>query len=194
MYPGLEKHISYFASPDISELDRLSDALQPIDLKSKEHLLRAGDLCKYQYFVEKGCFRTYLIDHLGNEKTINFSIEGWWMSDLESYHREVAGHLFIQAIEASQVLRISKENLENILNDSLELNRYFRKIGERVRLSDQRRIEFMFRLTGREMFDLFCQANPEFVQRVPQYMLASYLGFTPEFLSKIRKQKAEEGK
>lgn len=193
MKKQLALHIQRYASPSDDELEQFVSTLDSISIKAKDHLHRAGDVCNYQYFVNQGCLRSYFIDKIGNEKTVNFSIENWWVSDYASYHSQTAGNLFIQAIENAEVLRISRDTLAQALSSSLELNKYFRIIGDRTRMADQRRVEFMFRLSGREMYDVFSAANPEFIQRVPQYMLASYLGFTPEFLSKIRKQKAEEG-
>lgn len=86
-------------------------------------------------------------------------------------------------------MKISQHQLDELLETSLALNQYFRKLHERVRISNQRRIEYMFNLSGKEIYESFCEKNPGFVQRIPLYMLASYIGITPEFLSKIRAEK-----
>jgi len=120
---------------------------------------------------------------------VNFGIENWWLSNFDSLYNQTPSEINIQAAEDSLVLKISKTQLDSFLKNSLELNQYFRHIHEKVRVADQRRIQFMYTLSGEELYDVFYKHNPHFVQRVPQYMLASYLGFTPEFLSKIRARK-----
>ena len=186
MTEELKKHILKFAKPSDKELDTFFDLLEFQEVENKDFILKEGQLSKHMYFIQKGCFRSFFINKKGVEKIVNFGLEDWWMSDYDSFINQTQTNLNIQALEDSQVLRISKTNLDSILGFSLEFNRYFRVILEKVRIADQKRIQYIFNLSGKELYDIFCEKNPEFVQRVPQYMLASYLGFTPEFLSKIR--------
>ncbi|MBQ4821485.1 Crp/Fnr family transcriptional regulator [Aquimarina sp. MMG016] len=185
----LKNHILSFAAPTEKEINDFLNNFEFLAIKNKEFLLKEGQYCKHQYFILKGCFRCFFINHKGAEKVVNFGIENWWLSDFESLINQTPSLLNIQAAENSKVLKISKEKLDAFLEDSLELNRYFRIILEKVRVADQRRIQFMYNLSGEELYNTFREYNPSFVQRVPQYMLASYLGFTPEFLSKIRAKK-----
>lgn len=185
----LQEHILKFASPSEEELAAFLESLELQEIDNKEFIVKSGQLCRYQYFIVKGCFRVFFINKKGAEKITNFGIENWWITDHDSFGNQTPSQLYIQAVERSRVLRISKSALNGALAHSLELNRYFRRIWERVRIADQKRIQFMFDLSGRELYQTFLDYNPDFVQRVPQYMLASYLGFTPEFLSKIRAEK-----
>ncbi len=189
MKDQLKEHILKFVTPSESELQSFLSTLDFESINNKEYLLKEGQYCKYQYFILKGCFRAFFVNRKGVEKVVNFGIENWWLTNFDSFINQTLSELNIQAAEDSLVLKISKEKLDSVLKHSLELNRYFRIILEKVRIADQRRIQFMYNLSGEELYDVFYEQNPDFVQRVPQYMLASYLGFTPEFLSKIRGKK-----
>ena len=186
MNARLKSHLLKFASPSEEDLVSLSKVLRSIKVKKKDFLLRQGQICKYKYFVVSGFFRMYFINDKGIEKTINFGVEDWWLADFNSFGNQTKTHLFIQAVEDAEVLGVSRSDLDELLTKSLELNRYFRAVGERVRIADQRRIEYISDLSGKDLYRIFQSLNPDFVQRVPQYMLASYLGVTPEFLSKVR--------
>ncbi len=191
MTEQLKNHILKFVTPPDSELQSFLNLMEFEDVKNKEYLLKEGRYCKYQYFILEGCLRSFFINKKGVEKVVNFGIEDWWFTNVDSFTNQTLSALNIQAAEDSKVLKISKSKLDYILQNSLELNRYFRSILEKVRIADQRRIQFMFNLSGEELYTTFNDYYPDFVQRVPQYMLASYLGFTPEFLSKIRNKKKQ---
>ncbi len=189
MTEQLKDHILKFVTPPESELQSFLNVMEFENIENKQYILKERQYCKFQYFILKGCFRSFFINKKGVEKVVNFGIEDWWLTNFDSFINQTPSELNIQAAEDSQVLKISKQKLDDILKESLELNRYFRIILEKVRIADQRRIQFMYTLSGEELYTVFCEYNPDFVQRVPQYMLASYLGFTPEFLSKIRRKR-----
>ncbi len=185
----LARHIRSFCEPSTKELDQFLKLFTTETLKPKEHLLQQGQVCHSLYFIVSGCFRCYIIHKNGSEKTINFALENWWLADFDSLLNSKPSDLHIQAIEKATLLKIKKSDLDQFLESSLAINQYFRIIQEKVRVADQRRIQYFFNLSGKELYTMFCEYNPEFVNRIPQYMLASYLGFTPEFLSKIRAEK-----
>jgi len=189
MIASLKNHILRFTNPSEKELQAFIDVLELENINSREYLIKEGQYCKYNHFIVTGCFRSFFTNKKGVEKTVNFGIEDWWLTDFDSFMNKTQTQLNIQATEDAVILKISKSNLDMILQNSLEINKYFRVILERVRIADQRRIQFIFNLSGEELYNTFYEYNPEFVQRIPQYMLASYLGFTPEFLSKIRAKK-----
>lgn len=191
MIETLFNHIRKFSSVSDSDLQLIEEVVSKKSFKKKEHLLTDGHRCQYKYFILSGCLRSYFMNQKGVEQILNFGIEGWWMTDYDSFVNESISHLNIQALEDCEVLRLSKPDFDQMVTSSPALHAYFRVILEKRHIADQRRIQYMFNMTGEEIYDHFHQSNPSFVQRVPQYMLASYLGFTPEFLSKIRKKKAE---
>ena len=189
MLTSLRDHVLKFVKPSEKELQLLLDAVETEVISNKQYLIKEGQYCLHLYFIVQGCFRSYFIHTSGAEKVINFGIEDWWITDFDSLIHNRPSELHIQAAEDSVVLKISKQKLDLLLQESIVINQYFRMIHEKVRIADQRRIKFMYSLSGEELYHSFCEHNPKFVQRVPQYMLASYLGFTPEFLSKIRARK-----
>lgn len=184
----IKTHIQRFVAISDEELSIFINELETQEIKSKEFLLKEGSHSMYHYFVAKGFLRSFFINEKGVEKIVNFAIEGWWISDYDSLLNKTTAHLNIQAIEDAIVLKIKHDKLEELFKKSNALNSYFRKILEIIRIADQKRIQYMFNSSGKELYENFRRLNPKFVQRVPQYMLASYLGFTPEFLSKIRRQ------
>ncbi|MBX2874457.1 MAG: Crp/Fnr family transcriptional regulator [Saprospiraceae bacterium] len=178
-----------FIQIDAPLIELLQEVMEERFISKKDFLLQEGQRCLHQYFVVQGCFRMFYINPKGMEQIITFGIEDWWITDYDSLLNQQASEHNIQALEDAVVLSITREKLEYLFKTHRALETYFRIVNERVRIADQRRLQFMFDLSGEELYDTFYQANPGFVQRIPQYMLASYLGFTPEFLSKIRSKK-----
>lgn len=186
---ALRNHIERFVQLDPNLMELLQAVMEERHIAKKDFLLQEGQYCLHQYFVVQGCFRMFYVNPKGMEQIITFGIEDWWISDYDSLLNHQASQHNIQALEDAKVLSITREKLEELFRSHRVLETYFRMVNERVRIADQRRLQFMFDLSGEELYDTFYEANPGFVQRIPQYMLASYLGFTPEFLSKIRGKK-----
>ena len=113
-------------------------------------------------------------------------MENWWITDFMSFDQQSSSHFFIQSIENTELVSITHSELELLLKKVPQLERYFRLVVQRSYAASQLRIKYLFSQSGEERYHHFNSSFPEFVQRVPQYMLSSYLGFTPEFLSKIR--------
>jgi hypothetical protein len=124
----------------------------------------------------------------GTEQTVQFAIENWWITDYFSFFDGVKSPYSIQAIGATDVLIISITGYSRLLNEAPSLERYFRIMAQRAMAASQFRLKLIFELSKKDMFLHFNSLFPEFVQRVPQYMLASFLGLTPEYLSEIRKK------
>lgn len=155
-------------------------------VKKKELLLKAGEICNNQNFILKGCARNYIINEKGIEQTLQFGIENWWITDYMSFSTEKPSHFYIQAIENSEIISISKNNLDQLYKEIPQLERYFRIVLQKSFAASQMRIMFLFTMSAEERYHHFNKVVPEFIQRVPQYMIASYLDFSAEFLSKIR--------
>lgn len=186
MYDTLFRHIEKFVLLEPSEIDILESYLSLSNIKKKEHVLKEGEICNTMYFISKGCMRQYIINSKGTEQTLQFGIENWWITDYLSYHNHVPSHFYIQAVENTEVIAIDKSILESVLIQIPKLERYFRIVSQKSFGAAQMRIKFLFTMSAEERYHHFNDLNPEFVQRVPQYMLASYLDFSAEFMSKIR--------
>lgn len=186
MYETLFQHIEKFITLEPSDIDTLESCLNISVIKKKEHVLKEGQFCNTMYFITKGCMRQYIINSKGTEQTLQFGIENWWITDYLSYHNHIPSHFYIQAIENSEVIAIEKQTLEALLIQIPKLERYFRIVAQKSFGAAQMRIKFLFTMSAEERYHHFNNLNPEFVQRIPQYMLASYLDFSAEFMSKIR--------
>ncbi|HLA56371.1 MAG TPA: Crp/Fnr family transcriptional regulator [Flavobacterium sp.] len=186
MYSALTTHIAKFVSLDETETEILRENLVFLSVKKKENLLEAGQTCHYQYFIVKGLCRNFIINEKGNEQTTQFGIENWWLSDYLSFHNDRPSGFYIQAVENSELIAIEKKAMETLLAKVPKLERYFRLVLQKAFGASQIRIKYLFTQSAEERYRHFSTSFPEFVQRVPQYMLASYLDFSPEFMSKIR--------
>lgn len=186
MYQPLFDHIEKFVTLEASEIDALESCLSLSKIKKKEHVLQEGQICNTLYFIVKGCMRQYIINSKGNEQTLQFGIENWWITDYLSYHNHTTSHFYIQAVENCEVIALEKPILESILIQIPKLERYFRVVSQKSFGAAQMRIKFLFTMSAEERYHHINNLFPEFVQRVPQYMLASYLDFSAEFMSKIR--------
>jgi len=186
MHSVLFEHIQKFIILEPSEIDVLESILDITNIKKKQHVLQEGQVCTTMYFITKGCFRQYIINDKGIEQTLQFGIENWWITDYLSYHNHTPSNFYIQAVENSEVIAIEKSVLESLLIQIPKLERYFRIVSQKTFGAAQMRIKFLFTMSAEERYHHFNNLNPEFVQRVPQYMLASYLDFSAEFMSKIR--------
>ncbi|WP_448697756.1 Crp/Fnr family transcriptional regulator [Mucilaginibacter sp. AW1-3] len=189
MYPELLEHIKRFVPLTADEEQLLCAKIEHKTLKKKEYLLQAGKLCRGSYFVVKGCLRLYFVNDKLNEQIIQFAIENWWMADYDSLLNKQPSHCYIQAVEPCELLYLAEKDQAELFEQIPKLQTYFRIIIQKAYVASQRRIGFIFNQTDEERYRHFAKLFPGFIQRVPQYMLASYLGFTPQFLSRIRAKK-----
>ena len=165
----------------------LSKVIQRTYLKD-QYITQQGDICKSINFIISGCTKTFYVDKDGQEHVILFAIEDWWTSDLGSFITQTPADFNVQCIDNTQLIQITYNNLEELYTEIPKLERLFRKIVERAYVASQKRILRNFSLTAKERYQLFKKIYPEIDQRVPQYMIASYIGITKEFLSKIKSQ------
>ncbi|HEY4289006.1 MAG TPA: Crp/Fnr family transcriptional regulator [Puia sp.] len=179
-------HIRRFVSLTAEEENILANALRYKKVRKKEFLLREQEVCAANHFVLKGCFRMYFIQENGVEQIIQFAIENWWITDYQSLDWQVPSRFYIQAIEPSEVAALDHGIIAGLCDQIPKLDRYFRLIVQRAFAASQQNLLFIYTFSGEERYHHFNEAFPEFIQRVPQYMVASYLGFTPEFVSKIK--------
>jgi CRP-like cAMP-binding protein len=189
MSEQLKKHIEKFIKISEQEFTGILGFCKPISVKKKQNLLVEGKLCDENYFVVKGCLRLFFINENGVEQTIQFALENWWLADYTSFSKQDPSGFYIQAVENSELLSLTFSNQEAMLRNFPLMERYFRLIHQRAHAASQFRTRYWYNLSREEYYRQFILLYPEFVQRIPQYLLASFLGFTPEYLSKIRSKK-----
>ena len=186
MHSALIKHISKYIELDDNSIEVLYKYFKTNKYKKREFLLKEGQVCRSMYFVEEGCLRMFFIKDKTTEQITQFALENWWISDFFSFTDNKPSEYFIQTVEKSEVLSIDTLSFEAMLKELPQMERYFRITMQRAVSASQLRIKYMFELSKEEFFIHFCTSFPEFVQRVPQYMIASYLGLTPEYVSELR--------
>lgn len=182
------QHIQQYISLTETEAALVLPYTQQFSFKKKEHLLKEGQVCKKLYFIEKGCLRLYFINNKGVEQTTQFAIENWWMADYMSYTNQSPSQFYIQAVENSVIYAVAYADQEALIKAVPAMEKYFRLMLQKAFAASQLRIKYLYELSKEEGYHHFINLQPGFVQRIPQYMLASYLGFTPEYLSELRKK------
>ena len=154
--------------------------------KAKSILLSAGEVANCTYFVNSGILRSFNINDNIIEHVLHFACEGWWIGDMYSYISGKPGNLFIEVLEDSEVVIITKENQQQLYQEIPKLERFFRILAENSLVSHQERLMDNLSLTAEERFEKFCSKYPTLIQKVPQKHIASYIGVTPEFFSKMK--------
>lgn len=181
-------HLQKFITITDEEFALIINYFEIKNFSKKEILLEEGQICRHNYFVLKGLLRKFFINEKGIEQTTDFALETWWMTDNFSFERKIPADFSIQTVEKSEVLTISNDSQEKLLNDFPIMEKYFRIVYQRAFAANQRRVKFIFSYSKEDFYFSLLKQYPAFVQRVPQYLIASFLGFTPEYLSEIRKK------
>jgi CRP-like cAMP-binding protein len=189
MYPQLLTHIKRYVVLTPQEEQLLCDNIELQKLRKKEFLLEPGKICKGNYFILTGLVRQYMITNKLTEQIVQFGLESWWIADQESLLTGKPSYYYLQAIEPSEILFLNESKRVSLCEAIPHLESYLRIMMQKSFVATQRRVNFMLHLTDEERYNFFARSYPDFMQRVPQYMLASYLGFTPQFLSRIRAKK-----
>lgn len=162
----------------------------PKKLRKRQYLLQEGDVSRYTSFVEKGMLRTFTVDDKGNEPVLQFSMEGWWVTDLYSFLTDEPSRYNIEALEDCELLLITKPSWDILLEKVPAFERYFRILIQNNLIATQRRLISSLTESAEEQYTKLVASFPTCLQRVPQHMIASFLGITPETLSRIRSQMA----
>jgi CRP-like cAMP-binding protein len=154
--------------------------------KAKTIILNAGEICKHSYFVNSGVLRSFNINDNIVEHVLSFACSGWWIGDMYSLLSQKPGNLFIEVLEDAEVVLLSKVNQEILYSEIPKLERFFRILTENSLVANQERLMDNLSLTAEERFEKFCKKYPTLIQKVPQKQIASYIGVTPEFFSKMK--------
>ena len=191
MYDQINSGISRYVTFSSEELDIFDSLLEHKSVPKKTILLHEGEMCNFEAFVVKGCLRKYYIDANGFEVILQFAIENAWVSDISfSIYEDKPSQVFIETLEDCELLLFSPEAKENLFVKAPRFERAFRILMQRNLSVTQNRLFNTIAKTATEKYQEFLEHYPTIPQRVAQHYIASYLGISPEFLSKIRKKLA----
>ncbi|MEM0541360.1 Crp/Fnr family transcriptional regulator [Flavobacterium sp. j3] len=179
---NIAKHVSLTPEEELLFLSKTETK----NYKAKTILLNAGEICKHSYFVNSGLLRSFTINDHIVEHVLSFACEGWWISDMYSLLSQKQGNLFIEVLEDAEVVILSKENQEKLYLEIPKLERFFRILTENSLVANQERLINNLSLSAEERYEKFCKKYPTLVLKIPQKQIASYIGVTPEFFSKMK--------
>jgi len=185
-------YINRVVQLDQQEEQTLLKLLSFRKLLKGQFFLQQGDICKFSGFVIKGCTKTFYVDDEGQEHVVMFSIEDWWTSDMGSFISQKPADFNVQCLENTELIYFSFEDQEQMLREIPKLERFFRIIIERAFVASQKRVVRNMSMSAKDRYLHFRNVYPKIEQRIPQYLIASYLGITKEFLSKIKSQLISE--
>ena len=181
-------NISRHISLDAKEIAFFTSLLKAKSLNNGEFLLREGAICKYESFVIRGCLKTYYLDENGFEHIIDFSIEEWWADDLYSLLTQTPAKSNIKAIEDTEIVQISKLDLETLYRKIPKFERFFRILFQNAYITQREQINQALSASAEERYISFNKRKPYAEKRFSQKDIASYLGVTPQFLSALKKR------
>lgn len=188
MFELLRKHIERRIKLTADEFRACSQFFTPKKLKKHQFLLQEGEICRHIAFVNSGCLRAYTVDHKGEEHIIQFAIVDWWISDLSSYLTATPATYTIDAVHNSEILLLERSARDQLLESVPNMERFFRLLQESNYVATHRRINATLSASAEERYLAFLKTYPALVEQVPQSQIASYLGITPQSLSRIRKE------
>lgn len=182
----LLKNISKHVTLTPEEEERVLLLTEPQSFKAKTILLKEGDICTQSYFVTKGILRSYTIDENGVEHVVSFACAEWWIADMYSYLSQRPGQLFIEVNEDAEVIILTKENQEKLYTEVPKMERFFRILIENSLIANQKRLINNLTFTAEARYDIFTKKFNSILPYLPQKQIASYIGVTPEFFSKMK--------
>lgn len=189
-YDLILKNIAKHIALEPTEKAFFISLLDSKTIPSKTYLLKENQPCNYLYFVNSGTLRAYFLNKDGKESTIMFALKDWWVTDMNCFINQNPAMLNIVATEKTEMLQISKTNLDLLFQEVPKFERFFRIIFQNAYIREQLRVIENLSLTAAERYEHFANKYPQVMQQVTQKQIASYLGITPEFLSTIRNKKA----
>ena len=189
---NIRDYVRKFVDLSDAEVEAFSIPFKEIKVKKRQLLVQPGFVARNRYFVVQGALRAYVVNDEGQDNTIQLAIEEWWVSDYNSYMLQQPASMFVTAVEDSVLLQISFEDESRLKATHYKYETFFRIIAERAAAFMQRRVISSLTHSAEERYAIFLERYPLMVNRFPQYVIASYLGMTTEFLSKIRHNKVKK--
>jgi len=186
MFERINKQIQKYVDLSEEEITLFNSLLEFKKVPKKTMLLHEGDICNFEAFINKGCIRSYYIDEQGAEVILQFAIEDWWVSDIASFHNHAPSNMFIETLEECELLVLSPQTKEELLAAVPKLERMFRLMVQKNLAVLQKRFLNTITTSAQEKYLDFIERYPTIPQRVAQHYIASYLGISAEFLSKVR--------
>jgi len=186
MFEAIDNYAARYISFTKEEIGLFNTLLQYKRVPKKTFLLQEGEVCRFEAYINAGCIRTYYIKETGTEVTLQFAIEDWWVSDIASFHEQKPSRMFIETLEDCEILMLTPASKETLLKEAPCFERMFRLMVQRNLSRLQERLFQTIATTAVEKYLDFLERYPTIPQRVAQHYIASYLGFSPEFLSKVR--------
>jgi CRP-like cAMP-binding protein len=174
----------------LSEDDKLvfKAHLKPRKLRKRQYFLQEGDVCKYTGFIVKGSARTFSVDEKGHEHILKLSVENWWLADFESYYQLTPSRYNIEALEDLEVLQVTNAEVEKFFKPIPAFSAMVEVMKQNNAIANQKRVQAAISYTAEERYEDLIKNYPHFLQRFPLNMIASYLGLSPETLSRLRKK------
>lgn len=186
-YDLLKQNIQKNIELSNTELESICSYFKPQVIKKKEFLLTQGSVCKFEGFVLEGCFRIFTTDKKGNENTLYFAAKDWWLMDIDSFMSQKPSDLNMQALEDSKLLIINKSDKLALYQSVPSVEKLFRVMSQKAIVAWQRRLISNHSQTAKERYQHFINTYPTIATKLTNKQVASYLGITHEFLSKIKK-------
>ncbi|SHN36220.1 Crp/Fnr family transcriptional regulator [Mucilaginibacter sp. OK098] len=188
-FEALFDYIQEISGKLLSEDDKrlLMAHFKPKKLRKRQYFLQEGDVCKYIGFIVKGSARTFTVDEKGHEHILKLSLENWWLADFESFYLLTPSRFNIEALEDLEVLQSSNAQIEDFLKPIPAFSAMANVISQNYTIANQKRMQAAMSYTAEERYEDLISNYPHFLQRFPQNMIASYLGLSPETLSRLKK-------
>ncbi len=179
-------YMRQFITLSDEECSILADHVKLRSYLKHQYIVQQGDICKYESFILSGCAKTFFINSEGNEHVVSLAIENWWAADLGSFITREPSDYNVQCLENSRVVQFSYEAMEQLYEKIPQMERFIRLIMQNAYVAAQKRVLRNHSMPAKDRYLIFRKQYPNIEQRVPQYLIASYLGITKQFLSKIR--------
>ena len=191
-YTDLFNNIKRYVALLPSEEEKIAAIVEVVNIKKRQFIDQPGFISQYRNYVFQGSFRSFFIDNEGKEHTVQIALEDWFVSDFYSYITRTPATLYVEALEDSVLHRMAYNDIEGLCKEIHSLSEYFRISTERAFAYSRKRALSRLSMTAEERYLELADRYPNMVKRVPQKVIASYLGMTPEFMSKIRKKLARK--